>query len=160
MFDCYFHTAVSCFPVIKESMVNSDFGLSQLLKRFTNFTTLDNVGDITLYAKYHRNRPGESFPTKWWNMHHLAYFYPRQNNAVLLHDCSLARLQARLMPSCCVCLSVRPGVSRHVCDTYKKLSCRREAARCLVSVNISLSRWRSLKIVLFETLVRFSIGVA
>jgi len=46
-------------------MVNSDFGLSQLLKRFTNFTTLDNVGDITLYAKYHRNRPGESFPTKW-----------------------------------------------------------------------------------------------
>jgi len=44
---------------------------------------------------------------------------------------------------------VNYAVNIHV---YKKLSCRREAARCFVSLNILLSHSRSLQMVPFETL--------
>jgi len=54
----------------------------------------------------------------------------------------------RLRPTSCRSLLWHDHWWRRMDGWYhKKLSCRREAARCFVSLNVWLSHWRSLKVI-------------
>jgi len=59
------------------------------------------------------------------------------------------------MHSCCsIAIQFTPE-----CMSNKKLSCRRETARCFVSLNISLSHSRSLKVIENDNVRKLEYGV-